>query len=146
MKALSIRQPWAWAILDGHKRVENRSWSVNYRGPLAIHASQSRRDLEGPTQRLAGMGIEVPKPESLDFGALIGVVELVDCVLLADAPELHDDELAEGPYCWIVENPRRLREPIPLRGYVSLFNVPEINPAALRRRVRKTRRSSPRAR
>ena len=40
MKALSIRQPWAWAILHAGKRIENRDWrSCHYRGPLLIHAS-----------------------------------------------------------------------------------------------------------
>ena len=41
MKALSIRQPWAWAILHAGKRVENRDWQgCHYRGPLLIHASK----------------------------------------------------------------------------------------------------------
>jgi ASCH domain len=30
--ALSVRQPWAWAIVSGYKDVENRSWPTNYRG------------------------------------------------------------------------------------------------------------------
>src|SRR5438045_8559495 len=38
MKALSIRQPWAWLIVNGHKPVENRSWSTKYTGKLLIHA------------------------------------------------------------------------------------------------------------
>jgi hypothetical protein len=42
MKALSIRQPWAWAILHAGKRIENRDWrSCYYRGPILIHASKS---------------------------------------------------------------------------------------------------------
>ena len=39
MKALSIRQPWAWLIVHGSKRVENRSRRTHYRGPVLIHAS-----------------------------------------------------------------------------------------------------------
>src|SRR5688572_4676832 len=39
MKALSLRQPWAWAVVHGGKRVENRGWTTDYRGPLLIHAS-----------------------------------------------------------------------------------------------------------
>jgi hypothetical protein len=39
--ALSIRQPWAWAILHAGKRIENREWrSCKYRGPILIHASK----------------------------------------------------------------------------------------------------------
>jgi hypothetical protein len=44
MKPLSIRQPWAWAIVAGLKRYENRTWTTPYRRPLLIHAGQSRAD------------------------------------------------------------------------------------------------------
>ncbi|HTV55212.1 MAG TPA: ASCH domain-containing protein, partial [Terriglobia bacterium] len=39
MKALSIRQPWAWLIVNGFKPIENRSWNTNFRGRILIHAS-----------------------------------------------------------------------------------------------------------
>ncbi len=41
MKAITVRQPWAWAIMHGGKDVENRSRNIvgSYRGPLLIHAS-----------------------------------------------------------------------------------------------------------
>jgi len=42
MKALSVRQPWAHAILHLGKRVENRDWrGCNYRGPVLLHASKT---------------------------------------------------------------------------------------------------------
>ena len=41
MLALSVRQPWAWAIARGHKVIENRDWDTRFRGTLAIHASLS---------------------------------------------------------------------------------------------------------
>lgn len=40
MKALTLWQPWASLIALGIKRIETRSWSTNYRGPLAIHAAK----------------------------------------------------------------------------------------------------------
>ncbi|MDX6480321.1 MAG: hypothetical protein QOG85_831 [Gaiellaceae bacterium] len=39
MKALSLRQPWAWAVIHGGKRVENRVWNTKFRGSFLIHAS-----------------------------------------------------------------------------------------------------------
>ncbi len=39
MKALTVRQPWAWALMEGGKDIENRKWATTYRGPLAIHAA-----------------------------------------------------------------------------------------------------------
>lgn len=39
MKALTLTQPWATLIALEAKRIETRSWSTAYRGPLAIHAA-----------------------------------------------------------------------------------------------------------
>jgi hypothetical protein len=38
--ALSVRQPWLWAILQAGKRIENRKWKTEYRGPLLLHAAK----------------------------------------------------------------------------------------------------------
>jgi hypothetical protein len=38
VKALTVQQPWCWAIAAGAKTVENRSQSWSHRGLLAIHA------------------------------------------------------------------------------------------------------------
>ena len=38
MPVLTVRQPWCWALLHG-KPVENRTWRINYRGPLWLHAA-----------------------------------------------------------------------------------------------------------
>jgi hypothetical protein len=40
MKALSVRQPWAWAIIYALKNVENRGWPIHYRGDILIHAAK----------------------------------------------------------------------------------------------------------
>jgi len=32
MKALSILQPWAWLVVNGHKDIENRTWGTGFRG------------------------------------------------------------------------------------------------------------------
>lgn len=39
VKTLSLWQPWASLVALGVKTIETRSWSTEYRGPLAIHAS-----------------------------------------------------------------------------------------------------------
>jgi hypothetical protein len=42
VKVLTVRQPWAVAIIDGHKDIENRSggFTTRHRGPVLIHAAQ----------------------------------------------------------------------------------------------------------
>lgn len=44
MKCLSIRQPWAWAILYAGKDIENRTWFTYHRGPFLLHASKTYDD------------------------------------------------------------------------------------------------------
>lgn len=133
MKALTVLQPWAWAIASGLKRVENRTWQTPYRGPLLIHA--------GKSDRLVGQ-VDLPEaPALLTFGAVVATCRLVDVVerdwllnqihgsrrfrdlgtrLLYAAQE----RFIEGPYCWLLDDVREV-QPIPLKGWPGLFPVPD---------------------
>lgn len=112
-KALSVRQPWAWAIVEGLKPVENRTWPTSYRGPLLIHAGL-QDDLHG-WQFLDETAF--PLPVDPPTRGIIGVVDLVDCV------EGYDSAWAqEGSWHWLLANPR----PLPFvayKGTLGLFNV-----------------------
>lgn len=46
MKAITLHQPWASLVALGVKSIETRSWSTNYRGPLAVHASLRRPEYQ----------------------------------------------------------------------------------------------------
>jgi hypothetical protein len=118
MKALSVCQPWAWAIVTGIKTVENRYRRTSHRGPLVIHASRSRRYLG---QNFADLLPGLPPADQLDFGALVGVVEVVGCVPLA---EVEGDPFALGPWCWVLSGARQIG-PVPFQGQVGLFHVPD---------------------
>ena len=78
MKAITLKQPWAHVIFDlelvedldtgvGRKNIENRTWSTEFRGPLAIVAGLGW-DSSGPDI----------DPEELPYGQIVGVVDLVD--------------------------------------------------------------------
>ena len=75
MLALSVRNPWAWAIMDGLKQVECRSWPTAQRGLLGIHVSCTVDPLSAWPD-----GSPVPAEALAPGGAILGVVELVDCV------------------------------------------------------------------
>lgn len=115
LRALSIRQPWAWAIAAGHKRVENRSWRVSYRGPLAIHAA---RVLEAQAyarcERLAGRRV----PSNLALGAIVAVAHLVDIVMRSDDPWF------EGPWGWVLDDVMPIC-PVMCPGQQQLFTLPD---------------------
>lgn len=97
MRILTVRQPWAWAIIHGGKDVENRVRNIagSYRGPVAIHAGlQHDRDHD---RQLIGAAVgawsranpgvssaDDPDPRKSrpvwygNLGRIIGVVDLVD--------------------------------------------------------------------
>jgi hypothetical protein len=132
MRALSVRQPWAWALIHGGKDVENRNWQTKYRGPLAIHAGKAFDfTLAQMRQGLRGEYGETIKKLLLDYrgndvrGAIIGTVELYDCIPSWKC----DSKWKAGPdpdyFCWLVREPIPLEQPILLKGQLGLFDVPD---------------------
>lgn len=125
LKALSIHGPWAWAIMAGHKRVENRSWSTSLRGRLAIHAGRSRASDDRAITLFRLLGIDFP--DEFVRGAILGTVEVVDLLPQEDYLAAYGNDrvnraMAFGPLCWVLQNPRPCR-PIPCNGALSLWNV-----------------------
>lgn len=135
MKALSIHQPWAWAILHAGKSVENRSWRTDHRGPLLIHASKSRAsyDRQRAEDWRRVLNIELPPWESLPTGRLVGVVSVLDCIPLENGGFGSHSPWASGPWLWVLSDPRPFPEPVVFRGLQNLFNVPaDLIPEAYR--------------
>jgi hypothetical protein len=141
VKALTICQPYAELIVVGDKRVENRKWSTRYRGPLVIHAGMSRAWLtlkkQPPTYEGGpDMSYDVPSGiylDAMDFGAIIGTVDMIDCLHIDEIESGACDERydwirahahSNGPWCHVYANARRLPKPIPYRGKQGFFNVP----------------------
>jgi hypothetical protein len=84
MKAISLHQPHAQAIMLGLKRYETRGWSTNYRGPLAIHAAKKLFDYRHYPldyyQEVARRFKQANFPlYALDYGKILCIVDLVDC-------------------------------------------------------------------
>lgn len=119
MNVLTLLQPWAWLIVHGPKRWENRTWTTPYRGPLVIHAGRSRQRLAEAYNNadLAGL---LPDPSGLVSAALIGIVDLTR---IEPIGHIAGEPFAEGPWCWRLDNPRPLPRPIPMEGGRSLWDV-----------------------
>lgn len=122
MKSLTVCQPYAHLIIHCDKRIENRTRPTKYRGQLAIHAGKSEKWIEPYLFNQTNPYPRVAIIPELVFGAIIGTVDLVDCVPLE---KVEGQPYAGGPWCWILENPRPLSEPIPWKGQLGLFNVPD---------------------
>lgn len=116
MIALSIQQPWAWLIVNGHKDVENRTWSTHRRGEFLIHAGK-RFDREG-YEWVRSSFPEIPMPPRLAFetGGIVGRARLLDCVYD------HPSRWFFGPFGFVVVD----AEPLPFeacRGRLGFFEV-----------------------
>lgn len=138
MKALSLTQPWATLIAIGAKRIETRSWSTRYRGPLAIHASKGfPRDCQELCATepfltvLKASGFTNTK--ELPVGCIVAVAQLLDVVgtndVMDDVMELTcEHEIAFGDYApgrsaWLLDDVVALAKPIPCKGALGLWDT-----------------------
>jgi hypothetical protein len=132
---LSVRQPWASAIIHAGKDIENRSRPTKLRGRILIHAS-----LHVPKKTEIDRCIEVFSKTSLAEhyehswirwyfnriipnikGGIVGSVEIIDCID-------EDDERAKSPwfigkYGYVLKNPKFLPL-LPLKGRLGFFTDP----------------------
>ena len=144
MKCLTVRQPWADAIIHGGKNIENRSQLWKYRGPVAIHAAGTWSVAGGhdarvisawcnrqfPHQPTLARPLPRPRPHKLDprqfpTGVIIGLVDLTDAH--------HDDgccrpwgdsDYRPGRAVHLqLENPRPLAESVPWAGVLDPWRV-----------------------
>lgn len=122
--ALSVRQPWAWCIIHGGKHLENRtqgalkhmSKSVTH---IAIHAStgMTREEYEDVLDHpgLRERGLELPRPDELTRGAIIGHVRIVDRISNSNSPWWC------GPRALVLADPVAI-DPIACRGALGFFD------------------------
>ncbi|WP_209313530.1 hypothetical protein [Jannaschia formosa] len=92
-RALSVRQPWAWAILHAGKDIENRSaFSIAAGGMtpgrIALHAASgmTRAEYDWAVWRMGRDGVAVPRPDALPRRAILGAVEVTGIVSASDSP------------------------------------------------------------
>lgn len=143
MKAITVRQPWAWAIMHAGKDVENRTRNLagKYRGPVVIHAGLAEFEQDNMASRAHRDAHGTETSTVLDFGAALGIVDLVDvhesgshaCSGEERCPE--HDNCVRSTYCspWaqgdathlVLANPRPFAKPIGYKGALGLWNFPD---------------------
>lgn len=123
MKCLTIKQPWAYLIFNdggvnkGLKNIENRTWHTNIRGTVAIHTSKSI-DVEAYNGLIKYSNFKLPPLNELECGKIIGVVDIVDSV--NEHPSYWKEANSVG---FVLENPRKITQPIGLKGQLGFFNL-----------------------
>ncbi len=125
MKALSVRQPFAYLIVHGVKTIENRTWPTAFRGRIYIHASKSF-DYDGFNwlcrnyQLIGHLDPEVWAALALyPPQGIVGEVDIVDCITQSDNPWF------TGKFGWVLSHPVAYDQPIPYKGKLGLFEVVE---------------------
>jgi len=154
MKALTIKAPWAQAIVYGTKRIENRTWKPHadvIGKRIAIHCGRSRaltENYSGLAARnqllMAWNGPIVPRRGTIttDLGHIIGTARVVGWVdgrvgqgfrwraeALEEMGERENDRIINdfwwlGPIGWLLDDVRAV-EPVAVRGQVGLWTVPD---------------------
>src|SRR5689334_4655382 len=123
MHVLTLRQPWAWLLVTGKKRIETRSWNTLVRKPIAIHASGDMTDEEAAlcyTEPFndALMETNIITPDQLPLGQVIGRVNLEDVIKMGGiefplnetnrrltARERAFGKYEPGRWAWLTSNP-----------------------------------------
>lgn len=131
MRAFTVYQPWAAAIVAGIKQYETRPRRTNIRGRVAVHAGKAglNRATKGLScsefwELLGAVGGKTDWP----LGVVVGTVEIIDCVPVEDVADgLTAQEKALGDYspgrwAWVLENPVMFDTPIPAKGKQGWWN------------------------
>lgn len=138
MKALSMKQPWAWLVCAGHKDIENRTWHIHM-PPLLNYPADPRRIYVHAGKKVddsawnffhhlvdASVWRLVASQEfyqSLARGAIIGEVDIVGCTGTMKTSPWHQ----QGMYGLLLANPVLYDQPIPCKGKLGFFepDIPE---------------------
>lgn len=155
LQALTLMQPWAYAVATGLMLVENRHWTPSPKhlqpgDDLVIHAGV-RQGGVGSTwidmrsrARAAGTISRVPTFEQmhglLAFGAVVAVARFDGVVHWSDELAPEQRPWWVGRYGWKLSNVRQLQQPIECRGRQELWPLGPIESERLTRVLRSDER------
>ncbi|MBC7750067.1 MAG: ASCH domain-containing protein [Methylotenera sp.] len=135
MKTLSIKQPWASLIAHNIKNIENRTWKTKFRGRIFIHASAksagrlaeliNSNQLDAITKKSNFRFLDT----SLIKSAIIGEVEIIDCVLNHESIWAENEkDLTKKPiYNWVLANAVLYDKPIlNVKGKLSFWEFNQV--------------------
>lgn len=126
IRALTLRQPWAWLVASGIKKIENRSWNLS--GWLAIHAGAGfdAHEIDGVLQLLSPadrLRFEAALAAGLPRSGIVAVAHVECCILSADDAPAGQAQWFRGPIgavlAEVIQTPL-----LPCAGRLSLWVPP----------------------
>lgn len=127
-KVLTMWQPWAWAVIHGSKRIENRGRQTAYRGRLLIHTGLGPQSkwANYVAEQMAGWPARHPRPTLDELrderGLVIGEVTLAGTE--PNGAEPANPWAIPGQVGWRLENPIAYARPFQLTGQQGMFTLP----------------------
>lgn len=132
LRCISIKQPFASAIMARKKLVENRSWGPSIGGEgvwLVVHSSKDAVT-ESPNdehakhlQQLRAVWPQMPPIGTLPTSSILGLMHISG---VRPASDLTDPQ-AVGPQCWEIDAVAPFEEPIGgIRGSLNLWSCPSL--------------------
>lgn len=135
MRAVTVRQPWAWAIAHGFKDIENRSWAPRLApGELfAVHAGAAAPDAEDVERVKKLVGRRGRVPEAFDCGCVVAVARYQGTVAASRS------RWFSGPVGWVLDRARAVREPVQCKGQLGLWTLPRSVETRVQRQLPRAR-------
>ena len=130
LRALTLIQPWAYAVCHLGKTIENRTWpppSGIVGQHLAIHAGKKFDEDDADAIRNEfGLGV----PDVVPVGAIVAVVRVAGAERVRDElaenlglPAQYATRWSSGPWCWLLADLVVLPHPVECRGKQGLWPV-----------------------
>lgn len=129
IKALSVRQPWAWLIANGYKTMEVRSWFTEYRGELLICAAKTFDEngymylLDNQYEVEEIRNIMLPPKDEFLRGYAVARCQLMN---IGPYMPIHTIRTCcphyAGYYAWRLASVTKIR-PFRVKGKLGLFSV-----------------------
>lgn len=121
MRAITLQQPWATAIAEHGKDIENRTWAPGHllAQRFAIHAGLVFDEAGARWIEASGLipGITVREMLTWPRGAVVCTTYLLSVVTESASPWFG------GPVGWRLIETRRLLRPVPQRGAQGLWTL-----------------------
>lgn len=122
MKVITLKQPWASLVANGYKKYEFRSWKLNHRGDILIHAGKAID--KDAMEQVKNLNLEYPNSK------ILAIVHIDDCIKLdeninkqicAENYQVYGNKNRTG-YAWKLSNIRKIENTDIISGKQGIWN------------------------
>ena len=124
MKVITLKQPWATLVAEGLKKYEFRSWKLNYRGEILIHAGKGID--KDAMDKFKHLNLNFP------HSRIVARVNILDCIELNQEINkniIKQNELVYGHkynrigYAWKLEVIEKINNNKEVSGKQGIWNL-----------------------